>query len=82
MLSDDGLDAEGEDTVHMTRRKDTVSITDLLDAMDIKYSMLTDTLVSHMASFAASGSCARLHWSWQHSVIQGNRDIVQQPVHL
>ena len=64
MLTDDGLEAEGEDTVKSTRRRDAVSASDLLDAMEIKYSLLVDALVSHMAGFAASGllllfSCAK-----------------------
>lgn len=55
MLTDDGLEAEGEDTVKMTHRRDAVSASDLLDAMEIKYSLLLDALVSYMADFAASG---------------------------
>ena len=55
MLTDDGLEAEGEDTVKITRRRDAVSASDLLDAMEMKYSLLMDALVSYMAGFAASG---------------------------
>ena len=55
MLTDDGQEAEGEDTVKITRRRDAVSASDLLDAMEMKYSLLTDALVSYMAGFAASG---------------------------
>ena len=55
MLTDDGLEAEGEDTVKIIRRRDAVSASDLLDAMEMKYSLLMDALVSYMAGFAASG---------------------------
>lgn len=54
MLTDDGMEAEGEETVKPVRRRDAVSASDVLDAVEIKYSLLTDLLVSYMAAFAAS----------------------------
>ncbi|XP_070192500.1 trichohyalin-like isoform X3 [Littorina saxatilis] len=54
MLTDDGMEAEGEETVKPVRRRDAVSASDLLDAVEIKYSLLTDLLVSYMAAFAAN----------------------------
>ncbi|XP_076469710.1 uncharacterized protein LOC143300038 [Babylonia areolata] len=54
MLLDDGLDDEGEDSVKTSRRRDAVSAADLLDAMETKYSLLTEALVAHMAAFAAN----------------------------
>ncbi|KAL8585443.1 hypothetical protein ACOMHN_024604 [Nucella lapillus] len=56
MLTDDGLDSEGEEgnAARPARRHDTVSATDLLDAMETKYSLLTEALIAHMADFAAN----------------------------
>ncbi|KAK7499548.1 hypothetical protein BaRGS_00009200, partial [Batillaria attramentaria] len=66
MLDDDGLEAEDEDDgPKKMRRQDAVTASELLDAMEIKYSLLTDMLVAQMAAFAANMDSERAELAQQ-----------------